>query len=122
MINHIDNRPLKRSIMTDNKINAVNGNDDGWFWRCNCGLYARVRLGGNNYSFKCFWPPSYYEDLCEYQNERVSLSLKLMTNNYYGIYIIVVTLIDDDNRREINSYSQIYYLPRQEQCPYNYNM
>ncbi|CAF0938005.1 unnamed protein product [Adineta steineri] len=123
MINYIDNQPSKHSIMINNKLDTVNDDNNGWSWRCNRGLYARAWFGGDNYSFKCFCPPSYYGDLCEYQNERVSLSLRLMTNNYYGIYKIIVTLIDDDDdRREINSYSQIYYLPREEQCPYNYNM
>ncbi|UJR07365.1 hypothetical protein I4U23_011651 [Adineta vaga] len=118
-INHIDNPPLKYSMMTTNKINPM---VDGWSWRCNRGLYARVWLGENNYSFKCFCSPSYYGDLCEYQNDRVSLSLKLMTNNYTGIFIIIGTLIDEENERKINSYSKIMYYPREDLCPFNYNM
>ncbi|CAF4304670.1 unnamed protein product, partial [Adineta steineri] len=44
---------------------------------CNSGLYVYHRLGVNNYSSLCFCPPNYYGDRCQYQNQRVSLTLAL---------------------------------------------
>ncbi|CAF1563816.1 unnamed protein product, partial [Adineta steineri] len=74
---------------------------------CNSGLYVYHRLGVNNYSSICFCPPNYYGDRCQYQNQRVSLTLTLATVRQPIIYAIVVMLIEDDNdRQEIHSYHQ----------------
>jgi hypothetical protein len=110
----INNRRSERSISAKDMINKVN--DLSWSSHCNRGRYAQVWLGENNYTWKCFCPPSYYGDLCEYQTERVSLSLRLTTNNARGIYTIVISLIDNDDKREVNSFSQIYYVPRELIC------
>ncbi|CAF0830945.1 unnamed protein product [Adineta steineri] len=79
---------------------------------CNYGLYMYHRLGIDNYSSLCFCPPNYYGDRCQYQNQRVSLTLLFATVNHPIIYTIVVTLIDDDNdRQEIHSYHQFTFVP-----------
>ncbi|CAF4144709.1 unnamed protein product, partial [Adineta steineri] len=79
---------------------------------CNSGLYVYYRLGANNYSSLCFCPPNYYGDRCQYQNQRVSLTLTLATIRQPIIYAIVVMLIEDDNdRQEINSYHQFTFVP-----------
>ncbi|CAF1180714.1 unnamed protein product [Adineta steineri] len=79
---------------------------------CNSGLnvYYRVRI--NNYSSICFCPPNYYGNRCQYQNQRVSLTLALATVRQPIIYAIVVMLIEDDNdRQEIHSSHQFTYVP-----------
>ncbi|CAF4164464.1 unnamed protein product, partial [Adineta steineri] len=79
---------------------------------CNSGLYVYYRLGVNNYNSLCFCPPNYYGDRCQYQNQRVSLTLTLVTVRQPIIYAIVVMLIEDDNnRQEIHSYHQFTYAP-----------
>ncbi|CAF4187431.1 unnamed protein product, partial [Adineta steineri] len=77
---------------------------------CNSGLYVYHRLGVNNYSSLCFCPPNYYGNRCQYQNQRVSLTLTLATVEQPVIYAIIITLIEDDNdQQEIHSYHQFTY-------------
>ncbi|CAF1117233.1 unnamed protein product [Adineta steineri] len=79
---------------------------------CNYGLHMYHRLGPGNYSSLCFCPPNYYGDRCQYQNQRVSLTLTLATVRRPIIYAIVVMLIEDDNdRQEIHSCHQFNYVP-----------
>ncbi|CAF4086276.1 unnamed protein product, partial [Adineta steineri] len=78
---------------------------------CNSGLYVYYRLGVNNYSSLCFCPPNYYGDRCQYQNQRVSLTLTLASVEQPIIYAIAVMLIENDNdRQEIHSYHQFTYV------------
>ncbi|UJR07367.1 hypothetical protein I4U23_011653 [Adineta vaga] len=78
---------------------------------CNYGVHVYHRFGiNNNYNSLCFCPPTYYGDRCQYQNQRVSLTLVLATVNQPTIYTIMVTLMEDDNdRQEIHSYHQFTY-------------
>ncbi|CAF4191250.1 unnamed protein product, partial [Adineta steineri] len=79
---------------------------------CNSGLHIYHRLGIDKYSSLCFCPPNYYGDQCQYQNQRVSLTLTLITVEQPITYAIVVMLIEDDNdRQEIHSYHQFTYVP-----------
>ncbi|CAF4225521.1 unnamed protein product, partial [Adineta steineri] len=82
---------------------------------CHSGLYVYYRLGVNNYSSLCFCPPNYYGDRCQYQNQRVSLTLLFATVNHPIIYTIAVTLMEDDNdRQEIHSYHILTYVPNKD--------
>lgn len=95
--------------------------DPTWPWLCNHGLYVRLWLGRNNFSYKCFCPPNYYGDICQYQKQRVSITARLRVVNSRGIYSILFTLIDDDNeRREINSYQQFSSVAA-DPCERNFN-
>ncbi|CAF4081076.1 unnamed protein product, partial [Adineta steineri] len=77
---------------------------------CNYGLHIYHRLEVSNYSSLCFCPPNYYGDQCQYQNQRVSLTLMLATIKKPIIYAIAVTLMEDDNdTQEIHSYHQFTY-------------
>jgi hypothetical protein len=66
----------------------------GWAWRCNRGLDVVTWLGDETFINQCFCPPSYYGDLCEYQNQRVSLTLKLITVDRHRFYDIVTSNIN----------------------------
>lgn len=79
-----------------------------WKQRCNRGLYVRTFVGSTNYSYTCFCPPSYYGDSCEYQNQRVSLTLRLLPVDRHSVYAIVVKLVDNDD--QINSYEQFTFM------------
>ena len=79
---------------------------------CNYGLYVHYWLGLSNYSNVCFCPPNYYGDRCQYQNQRVSMTLTLATAIQPIVYAIVVTLIEDDeDQQEIHSYQQLIQVP-----------
>ena len=71
--------------------------DKLWPWRCNRGLYARYRNSTNDDSFRCFCPPSYYGELCQFQSERISLTLGILVADQYHFYTIVVRLLDETN-------------------------
>ena len=108
-----DNKPIEnteqRFIQQRNipRIMTNELNDSTWLWLCNHGLYVQHWLGRNNYTFKCFCPPSYYGNLCQYQNQRVSLTVKVNVMNINTIYAISISLIDEnDDQQQILSYQQ----------------
>ncbi|CAF3843808.1 unnamed protein product [Adineta steineri] len=104
----ISTNSIKNQV-TDKKIelpirNIIQSN------ACNYGLHMYHRLGINSYSNLCFCPPNYYGDQCQYQNQRVSLTLVLATVHQSIVYAIIVTLMEDDNAtQEIHSYHQFTY-------------
>ncbi|CAF4547663.1 unnamed protein product, partial [Rotaria socialis] len=80
---------------------------------CHYGLDVNHWLGIGNISVACFCPPNYYGDRCQYQNQRVSLTLSLGVVERQLLYAIVVRLFEDDNdRQEIHSSHQLTYLPK----------
>ena len=82
--------------------------------RCHRGLPLRVWVDTNRTLPKqiCLCPPSYYGDSCQYQNQRVSLTLQLSTSSHSRrtIFSIVVTLIDNSAKRIIHSYEQFTFV------------
>ncbi|CAF3545057.1 unnamed protein product [Rotaria socialis] len=80
-------------------------------WYCNRGLTLRLRSEYENNERICMCPPSYYGDLCQYQNERVSLTLDLVRAERRNVYVIVIMLIDEEEN--INSYNQYEYIASQ---------
>ncbi len=80
---------------------------------CHHGLDIQVRLDSEKNSTvdTCLCPPSYYGDTCQYQNQRVSLTLKLkaLSDSWSTLFSIVVSLIDDDERF-LSSHEQLTYL------------
>ncbi|CAF4484897.1 unnamed protein product [Rotaria sp. Silwood2] len=110
MINNITEWPIEqRHIIQDIKTKF---DDPSWAWYCNHGLYARFRVNEHNDTYRCFCPPYYYGDRCQYQNQRVSLTLRLTSFDQHSIYTIVIFLISDDgDQQELNSYDQVTYIP-----------
>jgi hypothetical protein len=82
--------------------------------RCHRGLDLRVWLNNKSGSttYTCLCPPSYYGDICQYQNQRISLSIQFraLSNSWQTPFAIVILLIDDSEQRIIHSYEQITYL------------
>ena len=90
--------------------------------RCNHGISVHSWLGYGNYTSICFCPPNYYGDMCEYQNDRVSLILTISTNKGHDLYAVVVSLIEDDNdRQELHSNEQFIYTPHSS-CRRSFNI
>ncbi len=60
----------------------------------------------------CLCPPSFYGDTCQYQNQRVSLTVEFLTkSDSIGTpFIIIVSLIDNSEERIIHSYEQFTVL------------
>ena len=81
-------------------------------YRCNRGLDLYVWMGDGNLKSICFCPPSFYGDRCQYQNQRVSLTLqfRVSSDSWKTLFATIVSLIDDSNQRIIHSYEQFSYL------------
>ncbi|CAF0794838.1 unnamed protein product [Adineta steineri] len=87
---------------------------------CNRGL---VIFEGKSYEKKCLCPPNYYGDRCQWQNQRVSLTLQMRPLSSHekklSIYDIFIYLIDEQNQI-IHSYEKINYIPSID-CDTKYN-
>jgi hypothetical protein len=79
--------------------------------RCHRGLDLRVWLNSTNSLLTCLCPPNFYGPTCEYQNERVILSLQIRTplNSWKTLFSIIISLIDSSDERIIHSYKQLTY-------------
>ena len=71
----------------------------------------------------CLCPQSYYGKRCEYQNERVSLTMKFQFPFSYRkkFYSILIYLIDDTYERIIHSFKQINHID-EIHCQMKYNI
>lgn len=81
--------------------------------RCHRGL--DVRVWSNNQSNlttnTCLCPPSFYGDQCQYQNQRVSLTIKFraLAGSWQTVFAIVILFIDNSDQRIIHSYEQFTF-------------
>ncbi|UJR12844.1 hypothetical protein I4U23_017018 [Adineta vaga] len=91
---------------------------------CHRGLNMRVWLGNeeNLTTSTCLCPPNYYGDTCQYQNQRVSLTLRIYTLSdlWSSPVNFIISLIDND-KRIINSYEQFTYLSLRD-CQMKFNI
>ncbi|CAF4660179.1 unnamed protein product [Rotaria sp. Silwood1] len=82
--------------------------------RCHRGFDLRVWLNNekNLTTNTCFCPPSFYGNMCQYQNERMSLTIKFraLSDSWSTLFAIIISLIDDSEERLIHSYEQFIYL------------
>ncbi|CAF4076984.1 unnamed protein product, partial [Rotaria sordida] len=89
-------------------------------WYCNRGIIIHFN---DNKTNKCLCPPSYFGERCQWQNQRISLTLQLVhrVETYtIAIFQIIIMLIDE--QRQITSYhEQITYVPKRD-CGTKYNI
>ncbi len=88
-------------------------------WICNRGIFVYI---GKEKLEHCLCPPSYYGNHCQFQSQRVSLTMKFSKecfSNCFGIYAIVVILVDQN--QIIHSYEQFTFLTN-ENCSMKYNL
>jgi hypothetical protein len=111
-IAEFDHWPTERRPFKN--VNVARVEDHLWPWYCNRGLIVHTQIENNSISRTCMCPPSYYGHLCQYQNQRISLTLRLTSNDRYATYAIVSMLIDDhDEKQEIDAYDQFVYIAKQ---------
>ncbi|CAF3548055.1 unnamed protein product [Rotaria sp. Silwood1] len=81
---------------------------------CHRGLPLRIWLNINQNltTITCLCPPSFYGNMCQYQNQRVSLTLRFQTfsDSRRTLFALIISLIDDTYERIIHSYQQLTYL------------
>ena len=82
--------------------------------RCHRGLDLQVWLDKENNvtTNVCLCPPSYYGSQCQYQNQRISLTLqfRVSSDSVQIPFIIIVSLIEQNYERVIHSSEQFTYL------------
>ena len=89
-------------------------------WLCNRGIPIRIRVNGDKHEIHCLCPPSYYGDTCQYQNQRISLTLQVrVTSDWRSVFTFVITLIDEE--RNIESHEHIEYLSTRD-CDAKFNV
>ncbi|CAF0995427.1 unnamed protein product [Rotaria sp. Silwood1] len=92
---------------------------------CHRGLVVRVWLDyeENLTTETCLCPSSYYGDMCQYQNQRISLTLQFQaySDSRRTLFAVVVSLIDDSDERLIHSHQQFSYLYVRD-CKVKFNM
>ena len=111
-VTEFNNWPAEH-LLTDNSITSQIKNNS-WPWYCNRGLTVPTWMKNNTDNRTCMCPPSYYGHLCQYQNQRISITVRLSSNDRYSTYAVVIMLIDDnDARQEINAYDQFMYIVKQ---------
>jgi hypothetical protein len=92
--------------------------------RCHRGLDVRVFLDNekNLSNTTCLCPPTFYGDICQYQNQRISLTLQFraLSDSWQIPFIIIISLIDNTNQRTIHSYQQFTYLSMRD-CQTKFN-
>jgi len=80
-------------------------------WYCNRGVMInRWNESIKNSQLLCLCPPAYYGDRCEYENQRVSLSIRIQVlSDWRTLFVIVITLRDDE-KGLIESFDHYNYL------------
>ncbi|CAF2726603.1 unnamed protein product [Rotaria sp. Silwood2] len=93
--------------------------------RCHRGFDLRVWLNNekNLTTNTCLCPPSFYGDQCQYQNQRVSLTVKFQafSDSWSILFAMMISLIDDSDERIIYSHEQITYLSVRD-CKIKFNI
>ena len=78
---------------------------------CNYGIGMKVWLN-NSTETTCLCAANYYGDRCQYQNQRIALSIQFrsLSSSIRTIFTIIISLIDDSQQRIVHSYEQITYV------------
>ncbi len=92
---------------------------------CHRGLNLRIWLDKENKLTRmtCLCPLNYYGNQCQYQNQRVSLTLQFRSysDSRQTSFTVIITLIDDSDQRTVHSYEQLTYIPIPN-CKTKYNI
>lgn len=87
---------------------------------CNRGLPILVYEKKSASREQCLCPPAYYGELCQYQSQRVSLSMQIIAQtSWRSVFAVVVILLDEN--QIIQSYEQIQYLSARD-CDAKWNL
>ena len=109
----LSSSPTEHHSTRNSNLTSIRANH--WPWYCHRGLKTLIWPDKNNGSYTaCICPPSYYGSRCQYQNQRVSVSLRLSSNERHATYAVISMLVDDtDPRQQIQAYDQFVYIAKQ---------
>ena len=105
---------INQNTMTSRRLEASQVISKYDKFRCHFGIQVDFTSNPKNLSqtSTCFCPPPYYGNLCQYQNQRISLGLQFqaLSNSARTIFTVVVLLIDNTTERIIHSFEQLNFL------------
>ncbi|CAF1548373.1 unnamed protein product, partial [Adineta steineri] len=108
----IDTKPNETLLIPNTNIELIE--------YCNRGI---IIFEGKLFKKKCLCPPNYFGDRCQWQNQRISLTLKIHTLKSYGkrisVFDIFINLIDDENQI-IHYYEKIDFISSRD-CDIKFN-
>jgi hypothetical protein len=92
-------------------------------WYCNRGLVVHRRsvADKNNTQIICLCPPAYYGHLCQYQNQRISLTIQVRASFDFQIQFAIIITLRDNQQNFIESYDQMNYLYERD-CRKKFNI
>ena len=91
-------------------------------WYCNRGIMVHRSIDNNNNTqIACLCPPAYYGHLCQYQNQRASLTMQVRASFEFRTVFAIVIILRDDQQNGIESYDQINYLYERD-CRKKFNI
>lgn len=77
---------------------------------CHRGIPVRAFVGNQSHTNRCFCPPAFYGNFCQYQNQRVSLTCQLRAEfDFRTVFTLLIKLIDDTEKKT-ESFDEIQYL------------
>ncbi len=115
---NVSSTPMKSLTMTAEDLNDNRLSYSAW--TCNRGIPINSLTHENVSRLLCLCPPSYYGDRCQYQNQRVSLTLQIrLTSDWRNTFVFLITLTDTETN--IESYEYIQHIPSRY-CPIKYNI
>ncbi|CAF0841182.1 unnamed protein product [Adineta steineri] len=116
---HLPIQKHKQHRIIDNmKMNVNKYYDDPRAWLCHRGV---VILVGKNETVHCLCSLHYYGDFCQYQNQRVSLTIRIRQENLEKFHVIGIIIRLVDNTSLVHSYEQVTYVPVIN-CDAKYNL
>jgi len=107
------------SKQNSNKMLIPNINSEFIFY-CHRGILIR---SARNQTKKCLCPPNYFGSQCQWQNQRISLTLQLLwrsTQSSIVIFQVLIMLIDEDGQI-LPYYEQLTYMPNRD-CNTKFNI
>ncbi|CAF3755523.1 unnamed protein product [Rotaria sp. Silwood1] len=112
---------IKRRFSSSSRIEMSDQHEH----RCHRGFDLRIWLNNetNLTTNTCLCPPSFYGNICQYQNQRVSLTItfRVLSDSWSTLFAIIISLIDDSEERIIHSYEQFTYLSIRD-CKIKFNI
>ncbi|UJR20084.1 hypothetical protein I4U23_023216 [Adineta vaga] len=109
---------MRNNMIQTTKLDLRDYKLDRHAQRCYRGILVLV---GQNQTQRCFCPANYYGRFCQYQNQRITLTIRLRQEYLVQIHIIDLVIRFADHTGRIHSSEQITYIPVTS-CNTKYNM
>ncbi len=108
---------ILKPIQENKTINHI---DSALISHCHRGIPV---LTGQNKTIKCFCPPNYFGSQCQWQNQRISLTLQLHCPStiYTNVVFQLLIIIIDQDGQILPYHEQITYIPNRD-CNTKFNI